>query len=76
MLSIFEISHMKEILGSSLLYVFYPIMFLEQDNKTKIVPTFFLNFQKTYETKAVKVIVIISLHFKETIQTVLLIKVL
>ena len=51
----------------------HPIIFLDQNNKTKLVPAFFRTFQNSYEKKisfslktVMVITVIISLNYKKT----------
>ena len=56
----------------------YPIMILDRDNKTKLLPASFSYFLELYKRKinfslksVIVITVIISLHYKETNLTVL-----
>ena len=55
MLSIFELSHLKVIVESWLVcgnkFSNYPIMFLDRDNKTELVPAFFFYFVELMRAK-------------------------
>ena len=51
----------------------HPIMFLDRNDKMKLVPVFFLTFKNSYERemnfslkRVIVITAIISLHYKET----------
>ena len=76
MVNIFEFSHVKEIVESWLVVMNH--LFLDRENKTKAVPASFSYFtelfweKSKFSSKSVIVTTIISLHYKETNEAVLL----